>query len=921
MSEPVEIEFLLKNRTKSGMAEMETGLDSMQQDASNTQAVIATLREEMQRLQQQVAAMPALDQSENIAMIEALQAKIEELESDLSRISKTAKSASASAKNTTLVPKDAAKAQSTFNGLNMSIQQIAREMPSLAMGPQMFFLAISNNLPIFADQVKYARMEYEALTQAGQKATPVWKQILKSLFSWQSALSVGIMLLVMYGKEIGNWISGLFGATDAVEQNREALERRLEVEKQANAEALKTQFNIRTTMAAIERFNGTKDEERRKIEELNTKYGETFGYYDTLSEWYDTLKAKAEEYVRVMFMQAKAQSLISAAVKADEKVKEIEAFGPEEYRPFFGKGGKLSMFFGGSRFNQYGSDAAEIEYRKALDEQKKIRDEALADAEFYQNSIQRIQEENGINHVVEGSVKDLENTIALKRKALKDLTNKADYDAALAEIKAYEDKLEAITGGKKKTGKTGDSDKSKAQSLEKLSDMELAARQRVEEQVVELMKDGYDKQRAEAELNFRKEKQRIEKEEQERLALYDKLKKSGAKVSPGDRMTITAQAATQRVQAAQLLDNQLAEINKKEEEENRKKLEKLLGQYQDYAAQREAIERKYNKDISALRSQLGGGYDEQINRAIQVAEATKQKDLSKVDAAEASEAFKDNDFLKRLFGDYSSMSFSSLQNLISQAKQLRDYLSGNGTAKGITFISPEDLSNIEKSPADLDRLRKALDKLLKAGSGSSSNKWEGIFRTFESGLAKLKGAKDFEDISDAMGSIGEAATSATGEIAKMFEEMGDTQTAEAVSGAQQVLGAVSNIGQGFAKGGIVGGIAAAVGEAANFIGQAFAAEARHQEALKEIERAKLDFQRQYNLALIEQNLLLEEATNVFGERQIEKAMNAIEVYRKALSDLKQELAGSAVRGLEYALISGTWYDRLFGGDFTQAKNA
>ena len=881
MSEPVEIEFLLKNRTKSGMAEVESGLDSVQQDASKTQAVIATLREEMQRLQQQVAAMPTLDQSNNIAMIEALQAKIGELESDLSRISKTAKSASASTKNTTLVPKDAAKAQSTFNGLNMSIQQIAREMPSLAMGPQMFFLAISNNLPIFADQVKYARMEYEALTRAGQKATPVWKQILKSLFSWQTALATGIMLLVMYGKEIGNWISGLFGATDAAEQNREALERRLEVEKQANAEALKTQFNIRATMAAIERFNGTKDEERRKVEELNTKYGETFGYYDTLSEWYDTLKSKAEEYVRVMFMQAKAQSLISAAVKADEKVKEIEAIGPEEYRPFFGKGGKLSMFFGGSRFNQYGSDAAEIEYRKALDEQKKIRDEALTDAEFYQNSIQRIQEESGINHVVEGSVKDLENTIALKRKALKDLTNKADYDAALAEIKVYEDKLKAITGGKKKTGKAGDSDKSKAQSLEKLSDMELAARQRVEEQVVELMKEGYDKQRAEAELNFQKEKQRIDKEEQERLALYDKLKASGAKVSSADRTTITAQAAAQRVQAAQLLDNRLAEIDRKEEEENRKKLEKLLGQYQDYAAQREAIERKYNEDISALRSQLGGGSDEQINRAIQVAEVSKQKDLSRVDAAEASEAFKDNDFLKRLFGDYSSMSFKALQDLIAQARQLREYLSGNGSAEGITFISPEDLANIEKSPADLDKLRKALDKLLKAGSGSSSNKWEGIFKTFEKGLAKLKGAKDFNDISDAIGSISGAASSAAGELSDMFEAMGDTQTADAIGGVQQVLGAVSNIGQGFAKGGIIGGIGAAIGEAANFIGQAFAAEARHQEALKEIERAKLDFQRQYNLALLEQNLLFEKATSVFGERQVEKAINAIDVFRQA----------------------------------------
>lgn len=920
MSEPVEIEFLLKNRTKSGMAEMETGLDSMQQDASNTQAVIATLREEMQRLQQQVAAMPALDQSENIAMIEALQAKIEELESDLSRISKTAKSASASAKNTTLVPKDAAKAQSTFNGLNMSIQQIAREMPSLAMGPQMFFLAISNNLPIFADNVQRAREEYDMLVKSGQKAVPVWKQILKSLFSWQTALTTGIMLLIMYGKEVGNWVSELVGGKSALDEMRESMAQTYELEKKAQETAARTRFELMSVIASIKEFNGTKDAERQKIDELNSKYGETFGYYQTLSEWYDTLSAKAEQYTQLLFLQTKQQSLVDKALEADDKVNKIQNTPWQDYNTWWGYGGRIDRFFSDNERYKNSPNGQWLK-EEALAEARAERDDYLRQAEELRKEAQGIVDSTGLTDVVAGSVQDLENTIAAKRKALKDLTNKADYDAALAEIKVYEDKLNAITGGGKKTTKSGGSEKSNEQSLEKLSDMELAARQRVEERVVELMKDGYDKQRAEAELNFRKEKQRIEKEEQERLALYDKLKKSGAKVSPGDRMTITAQAATQRVQAAQLLDNQLAEINKKEEEENRKKLEKLLGQYQDYAAQREAIERKYNEDISALRSQLGGGYDEQINRAIQVAEATKQKDLSKVDAAEASEAFKDNDFLKRLFGDYSSMSFSSLQNLISQAKQLRDYLSGNGTAKGITFISPEDLSNIEKSPADLDRLRKALDKLLKAGSGSSSNKWEGIFRTFESGLAKLKGAKDFEDISDAMGSIGEAATSATGEIAKMFEEMGDTQTAEAVSGAQQVLGAVSNIGQGFAKGGIVGGIAAAVGEAANFIGQAFAAEARHQEALKEIERAKLDFQRQYNLALIEQNLLLEEATNVFGERQIEKAMNAIEVYRKALSDLKQELAGSAVRGLEYALISGTWYDQMFGGVFTQAKNA
>lgn len=911
MSEPVEIEFLLKNRTKSGMAEMETGLDSMQQDASNTQAVIATLREEMQRLQQQVAAMPALDQSENIAMIEALQAKIEKLESDLARISKTAKSASTSTKNTTLVPKDAARAQSTFNGLNMSIQQIAREMPSLAMGPQMFFLAISNNLPIFADNVQRAREEYDMLVKSGQKGVPVWKQILKSLFSWQTALTTGIMLLVMYGKEIGNWVSELVGGKSALDEMRESMAQTYELEKKAQETAARTRFELMSVIASIKEFNGTKDAERQKIDELNSKYGETFGYYQTLSEWYDTLSAKAEQYTQLLFLQAKQQSLVDKALEADDKVNKIQNTPWQDYNTWWGYGGRIDRFFSDNERYKNSPNGQWLK-EEALAEARAERDDYLRQAEELRKEAQGIVDSTGLTDVVEGSVQDLENTIAAKRKALKDLTNKADYDAALAEIKVYEDKLNAITGGGKKTSKSGSgSEKSNEQSLEKLSDMELAARQRVEEQVVELMKDGYDKQRAEAELNFRKEKQRIEKEEQERLALYDKLKASGAKVSSADRTTITAQAAAQRVQAAQLLDNRLAEIDRKEEEENRKKLEKLLGQYQDYAAQREAIERKYNEDISALRSQLGGGSDEQINRAIQVAEVSKQKDLSRVDAAEASEAFKDNDFLKRLFGDYSSMSFKALQDLIAQARQLREYLSGNGSAEGITFISPEDLANIEKSPADLDKLRKALDKLLKAGSGSSSNKWEGIFKTFEKGLAKLKGAKDFNDISDAIGSISGAASSAAGELSDMFEAMGDTQTADAIGGVQQVLGAVSNIGQGFAKGGIIGGIGAAIGEAANFIGQAFAAEARHQEALKEIERAKLDFQRQYNLALLEQNLLLEKATSVFGERQVEKAINAIDVFRQAYAQLKQEMAGSAAKGAEYAAMAGSNIDRFF----------
>ena len=197
-----------------------------------------------------------------------------------------------------------------------------------------------------------------------------------------------------------------------------------------------------------------------------------------------------------------------------------------------------------------------------------------------------------------------------------------------------------------------------------------------------------------------------------------------------------------------------------------------------------------------------------------------------------------------------------------------------------------------RGTAELEKLKKALDKLLDTGKGGN-NKWENIFKTFEKGFAELKGAKGAKEVSGAIGTISGAASEAAGELANMFDQMGNTEVADALNGMQQVMGAVSNIGQGFAKGGLIGGIGAAIGEAANFLTSAFAAEARHKEALKEIEKAKLDFQRQYNLLLLEQNLLLEKAENIFGERQVAKAANAIEVYRDALSQFKEELAGDA----------------------------
>lgn len=101
---------------------------------------------------------------------------------------------------------------SGWNGLNVSIQQIARELPALSVSANTFFLAISNNLPIFIDDLKKARVEYELLKKSGQTATPVFKQVLSSLLSWQTVLVVGITLLSSYGGEITKWVGSLFDA-------------------------------------------------------------------------------------------------------------------------------------------------------------------------------------------------------------------------------------------------------------------------------------------------------------------------------------------------------------------------------------------------------------------------------------------------------------------------------------------------------------------------------------------------------------------------------------------------------------------------------------------------------------------------------------------------------------------------------------
>ena len=332
MSKPVEVEFLMKDKLTPGMNKAE-------REALELRNTVRLLEAELERLRLAgETAAPNLDQSANIAQIHALEKQLEELRGKLKLLQEESESVQ-------VTPADMPNAQRQFNGLHNSIQQMAREMPSLAMGPQMFFMAISNNLPIFTDELARARKEYDELQKSGKKGTPVWKQVLSSLFSWQTAMTTGIMLLVMYGDEIWDWTKSLFGAKKGVDEFNISLKEMTEIEKDGRAQMVRTRFELKSVIDEIKNFTGSKEQEKAKVEALNRKYGESFGYYKTLSEWYDAIIKKSEDYVQSLYLQAKVQNLVKKASEVDEKIAEAEAKDESEFDTWWGYGGKVDRFF------------------------------------------------------------------------------------------------------------------------------------------------------------------------------------------------------------------------------------------------------------------------------------------------------------------------------------------------------------------------------------------------------------------------------------------------------------------------------------------------------------------------------------------------------------------------------------------------
>ncbi|WP_288149377.1 hypothetical protein [Bacteroides acidifaciens] len=216
--------------------------------------------------------------------------------------------------------KSAATSIPKFNSLNMSVQQVARELPSLAISANTFFLAISNNLPILADSISKVRKENQALLAAGQKTVPVWKQVAGSLFSWQTALVAAVTVLSMYGGDIIDFTRNLFVLSDAANANKKTLEALRNTTLSYNEELFKERNNLRyiynELMATSEGTAARKD----VIERLNDTYKKYMPYLlseksslEELKTVYDAINSSLQTQIALKVRSAQTEEILEEA--------------------------------------------------------------------------------------------------------------------------------------------------------------------------------------------------------------------------------------------------------------------------------------------------------------------------------------------------------------------------------------------------------------------------------------------------------------------------------------------------------------------------------------------------------------------------------------------------------------------------------
>lgn len=350
------------------------------------------------------------------------------------------------------------------NYLNTSVQQLVRELPSAAYGVNILISALSNNIGQLTDAIELSKKANAELKAQNKSTIPVWRQVLSSVVSWQTALMVGVTLLTMYGGEIVKWIGSLFQSKEAIDANKTAQEAMHEAMIKGSQSAAQETVSLRTLYMTAQDTTQAMQTRISAVDELQRKYP---GYFGNMSQE-AILAGKASEAYR----QLTDDILATAQARAYEnKIAEL------------------------TEKNIDIQDKID-EQTKYLNNNEKAYNSALKASRTYYGTSTA-----GVGVYINAN-KELTDTFEETQEALKD--NKAELDANNAAISRMEDRVlklqearHRLNNGKNNNEQQETTAKKAARLRAEANKKALEEQQKADELLNKLIENNMERRRAE----------------------------------------------------------------------------------------------------------------------------------------------------------------------------------------------------------------------------------------------------------------------------------------------------------------------------------------------------------------------------------------------------------------------------------------
>lgn len=761
MAVPVELEIFMKDLTKAGLQSVGKNVDDVE---NQTLQLISALKQVIaeQKHQLEVNKAAGLSYTQEAANIQALTGQINGLKAGLKDLQKTKEDVS----KTPSIDIDTEAVTRKTNNLKTQFSQVARELPSLAMGPQMFILAISNNLPMLADAISDVRKQNELLAASGQKGVPVWKQLAGAVFSWQTALVAAISLGIVFGKDIANWVKELISGKKAIDNNKEALEnyKKAMLDSQQAAQEEIVQLNL-LYQAAVDSSKGM-NERISAVKELKKEFPQ---YFKNLSDEEVLVGKAADKYnelATAIMASAKAQAAKETLIKNSKEILDLESKITEEYK------------------------------KQELNEVK--RTEAVGKLKEGQNrTFLPVSNDviDAVNRDYDRFFNQSEEKITEWRKKIYDLTK---FNKSLVDQVNIEDLLFESDGGDN-TNK-----KEKNDYASQLADARVKAQQTTEKLRIQIMQEGIAKRKALAKQEYDEQLADIDKQERDTIDKMDKARKQGDNIPQSQYDEVKTEADEQRLLAEKILAEKIYQINKEYLDKTLDAEIEYNKQYGTWQEKREAVALEYTKKIALAQTEAEK-------------KLLKEKGKEAVAAVDFEE-FKESINWELIFGNLDKVAKQELQKLRAQLEQFRQSPEYKNMAIDERKVLDEALNEIQQNiiekggllgnlPEQLQVLAEAQNELEKAQSEYNKSLILGTEAEKEAALKKRNQAQ--ANVISAQANVNAAADQAGQRFSKVTDSM--IRLSEAGSDLSRLGNSIGTLIDAFSDadskiGGIVGSI-------------------------------------------------------------------------------------------------------------------